>query len=440
MKYPAYDSLMESGRPTSAPTRIVIVGGGFAGAYAAQAIERTLRRRDIDLVVFDRHNYFVFFPLLVEAGTGGLEPRHVIVPIRDMLKRGELRMAKVIDIDFDNREIRYRFEGEFTTQSMQYDQLVLAPGSVTRLPDVPGLREHGFGMKSLSDAVAVRDHAIRMLERANACDDPAERKRLLHFVVVGGNFTGVEVAGEFDEFVKRATERYRNLSRNDCRITLVEMLDRVLAALGDDLSDYALKHMRKRGIDVRLETIVNEVANSHVVLSTGETLPCATVIWCAGIEPNPLVKTLDLPKDEQGYILCERDLRVKGFDTVWSIGDCAVNIDEDGNAYPATAQHAVQQGKHLAKNLSRVLQDETALPCDLTTKGQLAALGCRTGVAKVFGIKLSGFVAWWLWRTVYLFKMPRLARKIRVALDWTIDLIFSRDYVQLGVHERSKSR
>ena len=414
--------------------RIVILGGGFGGAYCAQALHKTLKGLDAEVLVIERNNYFVFYPLLVEAGTGSLEPRHAVVPIRAFLRSADFRMAEVLGVDFERRAVSYRLIGGHVTDEVVYDHLVLSLGSVTRMPQVPGLRDFGCQIKSLSDAVALRDRAIAALELADATTDTLQRRRALHFVVVGGNFTGVEVAGEFDALLRHASRRYRHLQERDITITLVELSDRILAAMGPDLGNYAARHLRRRGIDIRLGTTVTAIDSEQVTLCNGERLAAGTVIWCAGIEPNPLLKGWPLPVDDRGYILCTPDLRVQGMTDVWAIGDGAVNTDTAGGAYPATAQHAVRQGVHLARNLAAVLKGRPTTPCRIVSKGSLAALGCRTGVAKVFGIKLSGFPAWWLWRTVYLLKMPSFSRKLRVALDWTIDLLFSRDYVQLGVH------
>jgi NADH dehydrogenase len=310
---------------------------------------------------------------------------------------------------------------------------VLAPGSVTRLPDVPGLRERGFEMKSLGDAVRLRDHTIRQLERADANADESVRRRLLHLVVVGGNFTGVEVAGEFQVFMRRASRRYKAVGRDEIGVTVVELGSRILPALDEGLARYASERMARRGMRVVLGTSVASIGDGFVSLTNGETLAADTLIWCAGIAPSPLLDSLELPKDSRGYLLCERDLRVSGRSEVWAVGDSAVNLGPDGAPYPATAQHAVRQGAHLADNLARALRGRPTRPCDIRSRGELAALGCRTGVARVFGFKLAGFPAWFLWRTVYLLKMPGLARKLRVALDWTIDMVFAKDAVQLGL-------
>lgn len=421
------------------PSRIVIIGGGFAGATCARALEASARRGEADVLLVNQGNYFVFTPLLVEAGTGALEPRHAVVPLRDFLSAATLRSAEVLGLDRQRRAVRFRIVGNDTEDEAFYDHLVVALGSVTRLPDVPGLSRFGFAMKSLPDAVALRDRAIQLLERAEATHDPDRRRALLHFVVIGANFSGVEVAGEFSEFLREAARAYRNVSRDECRVSLVEVAPRILSALDEDLADYALAKLRARGIDVRLSTTVAEIARDHALLSDGGRLDTHTVIWCAGIAPNPLVSRLGLPTDAQGWLLCEPDLRVRGCSDIWGIGDCAVNPDPSGRAYPATAQHAVREASALAANLRRVLRGEPTRPCEIRSPGALAALGCRTAVAKVYGVKLSGFPAWFLWRTVYLLKMPGWVRRIRVALDWTLGLFFRRQIVQLGIHRASST-
>jgi NADH dehydrogenase len=419
--------------------RIVVLGGGFAGAYCARALERELRTPAADVLLLDRSNCFVFYPLLIEAGTGSLEPRHTVVELRALLSRTRFKMAEVLGIDFDSRRVAYRIAGTSTVEAAGYDHLVLALGSVTRLPPVPGIDRYAWEVKSLADAVALRDRAIGLLEAAAATASRDLRACLLHFVVVGGNFTGAEVAGEFEVFLRRAARNYPSIEPGDIRVTLVEQGDRILRDLGDEMSDYATRKMRSRGIDVRLGTRVTDIGPDSAALSTGERLSSSTVIWCAGIAPSPLIEALPLPKTDEGYVLCDPDLRVSGYDDVWAIGDVAANPDPDGRPYPATAQHAVRQGRHLAGNLSRALAGRAARPFVYRARGSIAALGCRTGVARVFGIKISGFAAWFLWRTVYLLKMPGWSRRLRIAIDWTLDLVFPRETVQLGVHRRPRS-
>ena len=419
-------------------TRIVILGGGFGGAYCAQALERTLRGRDADVILVDRNNYFVFHPLLIEAGTGSLEPRHAVVPHRAFLRTVRFRMAEATGVDLVRRIVLARISGDTSSLEFPYDHLVLALGSVTRLPEVPGLRQHGFEMKSLPDAVQIRDRAIQMLERADACPDAARRRALLRFLVVGANFTGVEVAAELQVFLRQARRRYPNVAREEIDITLVEMADRILPALDASLAAYAAEKMRRRGIGIRLKSSVARIDPKEVTLVGGEKLPCLTVIWCAGIRPHPLIAGLGLPTTPQGYLECDGTLRVKGRETIWAVGDGASIPDPAGGLYPPTAQHAVREGKHVAANLARVLAGEKPLPFRYASKGSLVPLGCRSAVAEVFGFKLSGFFAYFLWRTYYWLMMPGWSRKLRLAFDWTADLFFARDIVQLGIHRRPR--
>jgi NADH dehydrogenase len=414
--------------------RIVVLGGGFAGAYCAQALERRLPSGSARVLLMDRNNYFVFYPLLVEAGTGSLEPRHAVVALRAFLHTSDFLMAEAKGVDLPGRKVLCRVMGEAATREVPFDHLVLALGSVTRLPPVPGLDRYGLEMKSMTDAVHLRDRAIRMLEQADASDDPLHRKALLHFVVVGANFTGVEVAGELQVFLRDACRHYRMARREEIVITLVERSARILPNLEADLAEYAAGRLRRRGIVLRLDSTLTEIQADRVIFSGGEIQPAHTVIWCAGIQPHPLLATFPFPRNPQGYLICERDLRVRGQENVWAIGDCATIPDADGAPYPPTAQHAVREGAHLARNLASALRKEPLAPFVYASRGSLVPLGCRTGVAKVFGFKLSGFPAYFIWRFYYWMRMPGWARKFRVALDWTADLFFSRDVVQLGVH------
>ena len=413
--------------------RIVVVGGGFGGAFAVQRLQRRLRADEAEVLLVDRNNFFVFNPFLVEAGTGSLPPRHAVVGLRAFTGARGLLMGEFTGADLARRVIAVRPVGRDGTREVPYDELVLAVGSVTSRPPVPGLREHAREVKDVADAVGLRDRAIRLLEEADQCDDPAHRRALLHFVVVGASFTGVEVAGEFEVFLRRASRRYARVDTADVAVTLVDVADRILPGLDAELAGFAARKLRARGIDLRLGRTVRAVDPGGCDLDDGTRLDAATVIWCAGIAPNPVLAGLGLPADERGWILCEPDLRVRGHDRVWAIGDCAVNPGPDGRPYPATAQAAVQQGRALADNLVRVVRNLEPRPCGVRDRGTLVALGCRTGVARVGPVKLAGFAAWFLWRTVYLLKMPGWGRRLRVALEWTIDLAFGRDDVQLGL-------
>jgi NADH dehydrogenase len=416
-------------------TKVIIIGGGFGGAYAAQYLEKYARRANLDIHLIDRNNYFTFYPLLVEAGTGHLEPRHTVVSIRRFLKTTQFKMGEVYDIDFTAKKVAYLAPDGLSQHFLEYDHLILALGSQTFLPPVPGLSENVFLIKSMQDAITLRDRAIQKLEEANIEEDPDQRSALLHFVVVGANYTGVEVAGEFEAFIKEASQRYDNVQTEDCKITLIERENRILNAIDSDLAAYAAKKLQKRGVDVRTGQTVSKIFPNSILLDNGETIATHTVVWAAGIAPNALIEKLDIPVDGKGYIECENGVQVKGLENVWAIGDSAVNLGPDGNPYPATAQHAIGGARYVADAIKRKQLNQAQKPFEIISKGALAALGCRTAVAKVFGVKLSGFPAWFLWRTVYLFKMPGFARKFRVALDWTLGLLFKREYVQLGVHQ-----
>lgn len=421
-------------------TRIVVIGGGFGGAFAVQRLARRLGVDEAEILLVDRNNFFVFHPFLVEAGTGSLPPQHAVVGLRAFTGARGLLMGEFTGADFDRAIVRVQPVGQDHEREIGYDHLVLAFGSVTHLPPVPGLREYARQVKSVPDAIALRDRAIDLLEQADQSDDLERRRSLLHFVIVGSSFTGVEVAGEFEVFLRRASRRFDRVKATDIRITLVDIADRILPALDAELAGFAADELRKRNIDLRLGTSVREVEADRVVLDDGAVLDAETLIWCAGIAPNPVVADLDLPTDERGWILCDPDLRVKGLDRVWAIGDGAVNPGPDGRPYPATAQAAVRQGRVVADNLVRVLRGEKPEPCVLSDRGTLVALGCRTGVARIGRLKLAGFPAWFLWRTVYLLKMPGWGRRLRVALEWTIDLFFGRDDVKLGIGERAASK
>ena len=421
-------------------TRILILGGGFGGAYCAQTIAKRLRwnpdlQDQVEVVLMDRNNYFIFYPLLVEAGVGSIQPSHTVVGLRRFCREARFVQATVKDIDLDKRRVSYQVVGQDSCREMTYDHLVMAMGSVTLKPPVPGLKEYGYEMKSLADAVGLRDRVIQLLEQASATNDRERRRELLHLTVVGGSFTGIEVAGEFFEYMRDAAEFYPHVDKNDIQMTVLNRGDTLLKALDEKLGEYALKHLRDKGVEVRLNASGAAIHPDSVELEDGTHIPARTVIWCAGIQPDPSVKYFDVPVDKRGYILCERDLRVKGRDNVWALGDAAVNPDAKGAAYPATAQAALRQGVICAGNIVRVLNDEPTEPAEFENEGMIAAFGKGDAVAEVMGVRLTGWIAWWLFRTVYLMKMPGLGRKLRVAADWTLDLFSGREYVELGLHK-----
>lgn len=429
---------MHNGKPVNHETStphydIVIVGGGFGGVHCARTLEHAFRRSSRSVLLLDQRNYMLFYPFLIEAGTGALEPRHAVVATRNYLRHSSFRMARVTDIDFGRHEVTYSNSLDQDESKLTYEHVVLAPGSITQLPSVPGLDQYGFTLQGMSDAVQLRDRALQLLEAASLCKTTSTRRAALHFVIVGGSFSGAELAGELLAFMRSAARRYDNIAPDDIRVTLIDREDRILHTLSAPLAKYAAHHLARLGVSLRLNESVTQIKAESAKLQSGVEIPTKTVIWCAGIAPNPLIERLSLPINPKGYVVTEPDGRVVGHDYAWAIGDCAANPSPDGDIYPATAQHAVRQGKLVGRNIVRVLDRQSTRASTYRTRGMLVPLGGHKAVATVLGIKVSGTFAWWLYRTAYLLMMPGFARKLRVALDWNINCIFARDHVQLGL-------
>ena len=347
-------------------------------------------------------------------------------------------MGEIKGLDTKANKVRLQLCGDDRDRELEYDHLVVALGSVTRIfpEDVcSGVQEHAFEVKHMSDAIALRDRAVELLELANACDDPEERKRLLHFIVVGGNVTGIEVVGELEVFVRGATSMYANIKPSDCQFTVIELAPKILSILPDNLVRWATKTMTGRGIELRTGESVKEVHADHVITSNDERISCSTVIWTAGIAPNPVLKEFtDLPLNSHAGVDCEPTYQVKGYDNVWALGDCAGVPGPSGKPMPPLAQIAIRQAKQLAHNIAAAHRGEALTPGDVSVLGILVPLGHHKGVMEFKGIKVEGFMAWAMWRAIYLSKMPGFGRKIRVLLDWIINFFFRRDYVQLGMN------
>ena len=423
------------------PLRVVVLGGGFAGAYVAKHLFDKNLGLDVEVIIIDRNNYFVFYPLLVEAGTGSLEPRHCTVPIREFASRSELLMGEVTGLDAASNKVQFQLCGDDTTREIEYDHLVIALGSVTRiLPDkiCTGIREHAFEVKHMSDAVAIRDRAVELLELANATDDIEEKRRLLHFVVVGGNVTGIEVVGELEVFVRSATSMYANIKPEDCSFTVIELSPEILPILPKKLIQWSTEKLENRGIRLWTGKSVKQVHADHVVTSEDEKVPCSTVIWTAGIAPNPVLQEFkDLTLNTHGGVDCEPTYRVKDHENIWALGDCAGVPGVDGKPMPPLAQIAIRQAKQLAGNIAAAHRHEELENGDVSVLGILVPLGRHQGVMNFKGIRVEGFFAWAMWRAIYLTKMPGLGRKFRVLLDWTINCFSRRDYVQLGMNPKA---
>lgn len=416
--------------------RIVVIGGGFGGAYAAQFLAKQ-RLMDTEVVLIDRQNFLLFYPLLIEAGVGQLEPRHVTVPIRSFLgKSAQFLMAEVQHIDLVQQQVTLQVDA-LPSRTLHYDHLILAPGSVTRFPAIPGLAEHSFQLKSLQDSIEFRDRGIQLLEKANTIEDREDRAAVLRIVIVGSNFSGIELAGEYQEFLESQARNYPNIDPEDIQVVVIEYAGRILPAIDADLADFARKHLERRGLVIRTQCSLTDVQADQVTLTTGEVLRTQTTVWCAGIAPSPLLQLAPgLPLNDRGYIVCDPTTRVQGYENVWAVGDSAFIPDKDGQPYVATAQNASRQGPVAGRNVLHSIRHEPLVPFRFDSLGSLAAIGCRTAVARLMGIKLHGFPAWFMFRTIYLMKMPSWSRRVRIMIDWTLSLFFRQEPVQLGVRNR----
>jgi NADH dehydrogenase len=410
---------------------VVIAGGGFGGAMAARELERVMPRQSARLVLVNDVNFMLYTPFLPEAAAGTLEPRHVVTPLREILKRTYLRLGAVTGHDPASRTVELRTrDGE--AEQLPYDQLLLALGSVSRILPIPGLSEHAVGFKTLADAIWLRNHVVETLEAANATEEPARRDELLTYVFVGGGYAGLEALAELQDFAADAIESYPRARLHGMRWVLVEATDRVLPEIDAELADYALRELRGRGIDIRLDTTLEEVGAKHARLSTGETLPTRTVVWTAGVAPHPSLRELNLSLDERGRVPVDEHLRVEGTDSVWAIGDCAAAPDPRGGSCPPTAQHAVRQGPVAARNIAAELGIGHAQPFTYRGNAAFVNLGRYKAVGRVGGRTFRGFPAWWMARTYHMSQIPGTARKARAVIDWTASLPFRRDLAEVG--------
>jgi NADH:ubiquinone reductase (H+-translocating) len=413
---------------------VVIAGGGFGGAHAARELERLLPKQSARLVLVNDVNFLLYTPFLPEAAAGTLEPRHVVTPLREVLKRTYLRLGAISGHDPAARTVEVRSH-DGSVEELRYDQLVLALGSVSRLLPVPGLAEHAIGFKSLADAIWLRNHVVETLEEANASEDPERREQLLTYVFVGGGYAGLEALAELQDFAADAIASYPRARLHGMRWILIEAANRVLPEIEQKLADYAVRELRGRGIDIRLETRIEEVEADSVRLSTGETIPTRTVVWTTGVVPHPSLRTLNVPLDESGRVEVDEYARVNGLEHVWAIGDSAAVPDPDAGGRrpsPPTAQHAIRQGKTVARNVAAELGIGTAAPFTYRNMGQFVNLGRYKAVGMLGRYTFSGFPAWWTARTYHLSQIPGLARKIRAAVDWTVGLPFPRDVAEVG--------
>jgi NADH dehydrogenase len=400
---------------------VLILGGGFAGAYVA----RLLGERGSTIA--SRENFMLYTPMLPEAASGTLEPRHTVVPLRVMCPHAELLLGDVVAVDVDGKTATV--DTEAGTQLVRWRELVLALGAVPRTVPVPGLAEHALSFKSLADAINLRNHVLRELEAADAEQDEARRRGHLSFVFVGAGYAGVEALAELSDLVDDALRFYPRLKHEPRRWVLVDAAPKILPEIPRRLGEYAARELQERGVQIHVGTTLESISADEAVLGDGTRIPTGTLVWTAGVRPNPLLRELGLPLDERGRVEVDEYLRVRGRDCVWALGDCArVPNRASPDPDPPTCQHALRQARRLAKNLAGERE-----PYAYRMLGQVATLGRYKGIADVLGLRLRGFVGWFVTRSYHLYQLPLTQRRLRVVVDWTVALLFRRDIVELGM-------
>ncbi|MFD5638768.1 NAD(P)/FAD-dependent oxidoreductase [Streptomyces sp. NPDC127077] len=430
--------------------RILIVGGGYVGMYTALRLQRQLKpelkRGEVEITVVSPDPYMTYQPFLPEAAAGSISPRHVVVPLRRVLDRCRIVIGEVRSIDHAKRTatlttLATEEEGAGAEQ-ITYDELVLAPGSVSRTLPIPGLADLAIGFKTVEEAIGLRNHVIEQMDIASSTRDPAIRDAALTFVFVGGGYAGVEALGELEDMARYTARYYHNLKPEDMKWILVEASDRILPEVGEEMGRYTVSQLRRRNIEVRLETRLNSCADRIAVLSDGARFPTRTVVWTAGVKPHPVLAATDLPLNERGRLKCTPQLTVDGVPHAWAAGDAAAVPDvtaEPGRETAPNAQHAVRQAKVLGDNLAHTLRGEPLETYSHKYVGSVASLGLHKGVAHVYGRKLRGYPAWFMHRVYHLSRVPTFNRKARVLAEWTLAGLFKREIVSLGSLEHPRA-
>lgn len=414
--------------------RIVIVGGGFGGVATAQRLEQLLSHRpEVAVTLVSESNFLLFTPMLAGVASGSLVPRHVAAPLRATCPRTTIRRATVETVDPEARTVRIRSSPEAVAEDVPYDRLVLAVGAVPAFRGLPDVAEQAFTLKTLVDATNLRDHIIGLLDRAENEPAPEVRARLLTFTVAGGGFAGVELIAELHDLVQDVLVYHPRIERDELRFVLIHSRDKILPELSDRLGAYALRLLRRRGIEFVLGVRVAGVSGDGVLLSDGMSIATETFVWTAGNEPAPLVRSI-MAEGGNRALATDRTLRVEGFGDIWAVGDCAriPDPDRDGQPCPPTAQHALRQGRQAADNLVAAMDGRPLRPFRFRSLGMLVVLGHNTAAAEIRGLRFSGLFAWFLWRGIYLAKLPGFEKKVRVMIDWLLDLVFPRDIVVAG--------
>lgn len=430
--------------------RILIVGGGYVGLYTALRLQRQLKpelgRGDVEIVVVSPDPYMTYQPFLPEAAAGSISPRHVVVPLRRVLDQCKVVIGEATAINHAKRiatldTLATEEEGTGSEQ-LTYDELVLAPGSISRTLPIPGLADFGIGFKTVEEAIGLRNHVIEQMDIASSTRDPAIRDAALTFVFVGGGYAGVEALGELEDMARYTARYYHNVKPEDMKWILVEASDRILPEVGEEMGRYTVTELRRRNIDVRLHTRLESCADRVAVLSDGARFPTRTVVWTAGVKPHPILAATDLPLNERGRLKCTAELTVEGVAHAWAAGDAAAVPDvtaEPGKETAPNAQHAVRQARALGDNIARSLRGEPLQTYSHKYVGSVASLGLHKGVAHVYGRKLKGYPAWFMHRVYHLSRVPTFNRKARVLAEWTLSGLFKREIVSLGSLEHPRA-
>ena len=413
-------------------TKVLILGGGFGGVYTAMTLEKLLKKdNSVEINLISKENYLVFQPMLPEVISGSIGILDTITPIRRLCPRTNLYTREVESIDLQKRIVTTSTGFRPRPSQLEYDHLVIALGNITSFSGQPGLLEHAMPFKYLGEALVLRNHIIHALEEADMEKDPEVRQTLLTFVVAGGGFSGVEAVAELNDFVREVASSFRNIDPQKIHVVLLHAGSLILPELPDKLARFAQTLLQRRGVDIRLNTRLAGATADYALLSGGEKIPAKTLVSTVPSAPNPVVAALPCKK-ERGKVVVNEHLEVPDYPGVWALGDCAwVPDSTTGQACPPTAQHAIREARCLAHNLLATIRERPKKPFVFNSLGKMAALGHHSAVVESFGFKLSGFLAWLMWRAVYLMKMPGLDRKIRVATDWFLDFILRPDIVQI---------
>ncbi|MFL6056958.1 MAG: NAD(P)/FAD-dependent oxidoreductase [Actinoallomurus sp.] len=428
-------------------THVLIVGGGYVGMYTALRLHKRMRRElksgELEVTVVDPQSYMTYQPFLPEAAAGNVEPRHVVVPLRRVVPHATILNGRVTRIEHASHQAWIEVvggggpgpsDGSAETRVLSYDVLVFCPGSISRILPIPGLAECGIGFKTVGEAIYLRNHVLAQLDIAASTANEETRKRALTFVFVGGGFAGVEALGELEDMARDACDYYPDIQPSDMRWVLVEASDRILPEVGLDMGRWTVEALRQRGIAVKLETLLKSAEGHHIVLSDGEEFEAGTIVWTAGVKPNPVVRHTDLPIDEKGRVKSTAELTVEGVPDAFTAGDVAAvpDLTKPGNYTAPNAQHAVRQAKILGNNLVAALRGKQLKAYKHAYAGSVASLGLHKGVAQIYGMKMRGLPAWFLHRMYHLSRVPTMNRKARVTADWTLAFFFKREIVSLG--------